>query len=207
MDLYPETSPIDAAAATLRAIWAEMLCRFGLFGVEPSRYVATGRWCSAIFRKMDQLLARYQAGKLRVYAMKRVVAPGRKIINKPGMRMPRKFAWLVATGTHHAMGYGSQIQYAVLARPEMVELLENCPQAKRILRPLLRALAVALPWTVDKPRAERPRKPRKPRPKPEAFKHPLPRGILAQARRDKALEKAIKARDELVAKMGHVRRG
>jgi len=63
-------------------------------------------------------------------------------------------------------------------------LMEAAPQAKRMLRPLCRALAIELPWTVASPRVPQPRKPRKPRPKPESFKIPLPRGVLTWARRE-----------------------
>ncbi len=184
-----------------------MLRQFGMFGVQPARQMATANWLSAKFRQFGDLLARYQAGKLRRYAAPRMVTPGRTIVNKPAMRMPRQWAWLVITGKHHAAVYGSQLQYCVLARPEVAELLEISPQARRILRPLCRALAVELPWTVDKPRAKRPRKPRKPRPKPEPFRHQLPRGVLSAVRRHKALDKAIKARDALVLQMAQGRRG
>ena len=87
----------------------------------------------------------------------------------------------------------------------MTAMLESSEQAQRILRPLCRALAIELPWAVDKPRAERPRKPRKPRPKPEPFKHPLPRGMLARARKYRELDEAIKLKHELVSKMAQTR--
>ena len=86
-----------------------------------------------------------------------------------------------------------------------VMIVDDEPQARRVLRPLCRALAVEFPWTVDQPRAERPPKPRKPRPKPEPFRIPLPRGMLARARKYKDLDEAIKARDELVLKMAKTR--
>jgi hypothetical protein len=162
-----------------------MLARFGLFGVAPERQVVTANWCGAIFRRFDELLARYRAGKLRRCLVQRVVPPGRKIINKPAVRMPRKWAWLVLTGKHHAVAYGAQLQ-DVLNAPEMAALLEVSPQARRILRPLCRALAVELPWTVDTAPAERGasrRRRYKPRVKPEPFRIPLPRGVLSAARR------------------------
>jgi hypothetical protein len=164
-----------------------MLRGFGLLGVEAARQIATANWCSAIFRRFDGLVSRYRAGRLRGISTPRVVTPGRKVVNKSVIRMPRKFAWLVMTGKHHAAGYGAKLQ-TVLNTPEMAELLAASAQARRILRPLCRALAVELPWTVDTPRAERPRRPRKPRPKPEPFKIPLPRGALTWARRERALE-------------------
>jgi hypothetical protein len=97
--------------------------------------------------------------------------------------LPRKFGWLVQAGGYQAAGYGLQLQ-TLLNAPEMVELLAESAQARRILRPLCRALAVELPWVVDKPRAEiKPRR-RQPRPKPEPFRIPLPRGALSWARRE-----------------------
>ena len=95
----------------------------------------------------------------------------------------------MVAGKHQAVGYGSQLQH-LLGEPEMAALLEASPQARRVLRPLLRALAVELPWTLTPPRPSQPRKPRKPRPQPEPFKIPLPRGVITWARREKALEKA-----------------
>jgi hypothetical protein len=185
MEQTPAQSALNTAAATLRMIWAAMFARFGMFGVEPVRQGATANWCAAIFRRIDALLARYQAGTLRSLAAARVVQPGRKIVNQPALRMPRKWAWLVITGKHHAVVYGLQLQQ-VLAQPDMAELLEVSAQARRILRPLCRALAVDLPWVADKVAAERGvtrRRTRKPRAKPEPFRIPLPRGVLTAARR------------------------
>jgi hypothetical protein len=204
MDHPPSQSALETSAAMLGRIWGEMFRRFGLFGVQPALQMATVNWCSTKFRQFGALLARYQAGKLRICTTPRVVTPGRKIVNKLGVRMTRKWGWLVLTGKHHAAGYGSQIQH-VLVQPEMAELLEYSAQARRIMRPLCRALSVELPWTVDKPRAVRPHMPRKPRPKPKPFRIPLPRGVLAWARRDRALDKAIKARDALVVQMAQAR--
>jgi hypothetical protein len=89
---------------------------------------------------------------------------------------------LVRAGGHDAACVGLQLQ-AVLAAPEMTELLAVSPQAGRILRPLCRALALELPAT--SPRAcehTRPRM-RKPRVTPEPFRIPLPRSVLTAARR------------------------
>ncbi len=184
-----------------------MLVRFGRCGVAPERQRVTANWCSAIFRRLDALLTRYQAGKLRHCDMPRVVPPGRKIVNNSAIRMPRKWAWLVLTGAHQAAGYGSQIQH-VLSAPEMAELLQQSAQARRILRPLCRALAIELPWTVDKPRAERGvTRRRKPRARPEPFWPPLPRGVITWARREKGLETAIKLKKQLVLQMAQKRGG
>ncbi len=176
------SSALEIAAATLRGIWAAMLSRFGGLGVAAERQMVTANWVSAIFQRFDALLLRYQAGKLRRVLSPRVLTTGRKAAKQPESRMPRRFGWLVRSGAHHAAAYGTQVQH-VLSGPEMAELLATSPQAMRILRPLLRALAVELPWTVDKPRTPRQRRPRKPRPKPEPFRIPLPRGVLSAARR------------------------
>jgi hypothetical protein len=137
---------------------------------------------SGTFSRIERMLVRYRTGKLRPVSVPRVLMPGRKILNRPATRMPRRYGWLVLAGKHHAACYGTQLQ-ALLDTPEMAGLLEVSPQAKRILRPLLRALAVALPWVVDTPRAERSPRVRRPRRKPEPFRIALPRGVLAAARR------------------------
>ncbi len=103
--------------------------------------------------------------------------------------MPRKFGWLLDAGKHNAAYFTNQFN-DLLTTPEMVALLEAAPQAKRMLRPLCRALAVDLPWTVAPPRPPRPTQPRKPRPKPEPFRTKLPRGVITWARREKRLERA-----------------
>ncbi len=165
-----------------------MLVRFGAFGVEPSRQMVTANWCSAIFRNIDALLARHVAGKLRRSVAPRVVTTRRKSVNQPAFRMPRKWAWLVRTGKHHAAVYGSQLQH-VLRQPEMAALLEESAQARRILRPLCRALAVELPGLASPsrraardPDAIKTRRIRR-RVAPEPFRIPLPRGVLSAARR------------------------
>jgi len=98
-----------------------------------------------------------------------------------------RFGWLVQAGKHQAAAFGLQLQ-TVLTTPEMSKLLAASPQARRILRPLCRALAVELPGISEPPRTRadgaRPKRPRKPRPKPEPFKIPLPRGVLSWARRE-----------------------
>jgi hypothetical protein len=96
--------------------------------------------------------------------------------------LPRRFGWLVKAGTHEAAIVGLKM-VAVLSTPEMAEMLASSEQARRVLRPLCRALAVELPWTVDKVRVEGTPRRRKPRVKPEPFRIPLPRGVLSAARR------------------------
>ena len=99
--------------------------------------------------------------------------------------LPRRFGWLLQAGGHQAACVGLQLR-AVLNAPELVELLAASPQASRILRPLCRALAIELPWTVTPAKIRStttPRK-RKPRAQPEPFRIPFPRGVLTAARKE-----------------------
>ena len=99
---------------------------------------------------------------------------------------PRRFGWLVALGGYHAAGHGSQLR-ALLDRPEMVALLAASPAAGRALRPLCRALGIEAsvyrPGFVPKVRVPRVRKPRAKRAPVDWGRIPLPRGVLAAAKR------------------------
>ena len=178
----------DMVSANLRLVLSALLRVFGDW-VEPQFGQAMYRRISGALGKIERMLVRFRAGKLRVATTCRAAAEQPRRHRKPAVRMPRTFGWLLLKGKHHAAGYGAQLQ-TVLNTPEMLALLEASPQARRVLRPLCRALAVELPWTVTPPRPPRLRKPRAARPKPEKFKIPLPRGVITWARREKALENA-----------------
>lgn len=108
------------------------------------------------------------------------------------------FGWLVKMAGWQAAGYGSQLR-AVLETPEMVALLEASPQAGRMLRPICRMLAVETSLLRLPARAKRlvavdgtaadavagsdgvARK--RLRKIVEPWRIPLPRGVLAAARR------------------------
>ena len=49
--------------------------------------------------------------------------------------LPRRFGWLVHLVGYQAAGHGSQLAH-LLGDPEMVALVRDVPQARRILRPL-----------------------------------------------------------------------
>ena len=182
----PET---DAITASLRAILRGILSVLGMWKLDLTLQRPAYHLVTRTFLRIERLLVRYRAGRLWRRSP-RVGEPGKRACEAArGPALPRKFAWLVEAGKHQAVCYGLQLQH-LLRDPEMVALLEAAPQAKRILRPLLRALAVDLPWTVTPPRPPKPRKPRQPRPKPEPFRIPLPRGVVTWARREKALENA-----------------
>ena len=194
MDPSPTTT--DTIAAKLRMILFGLRAVLGLWQLDAALVVRVSAQAGRAFGRIERMLARFRAGKLRTGA----TFPNRKApeaTNPRASALPRKFGWLVIAGKHQAAGYASQLQH-LMAEPEMAELLEASPQARRVLRPLCRALAIELTWTVTPPR---PRKPRKPRPKPAPYRWPYPRGAVSAARRYKALEKAKDRVRELAAEM------
>ena len=60
----------------------------------------------------------------------------------PAIVLPRRFGWLVHLVGYQAAGHGSQLAH-LLSDPEMVALVRDVPQARRILKPLCRMLGVA----------------------------------------------------------------
>ena len=57
--------------------------------------------------------------------------------------LPRRFGWLVHLVGYQAAGHGSQLAH-LLTDPEMVALVRDVPQARRILAPLCLMLGVAV---------------------------------------------------------------
>ena len=188
MELSPTQSAPDITAS-LRLILRGLLASLGMWRLEPARASVAYNRISATFRRIERMLLRFRAGRIWRVTQRAVTGRRGGATAGRGPALPRRFGWLVIAGKHEAACYGSQLQ-TVLNTPEMSALLEASPQARRVLRPLCRALAVELPWTVTPPRPPRPRKPRAARPKPEPFKIPLPRGVITWARREKALENA-----------------
>jgi hypothetical protein len=182
MDSGPALSPVEAISANLRMILRGLLVALGAWRLEPALGLVLYARIGRNFGQIERLLVRYYAGRLRRYLKPRANGPRRcGGLAGCGPALPRKFGWLVVMGGSEAVCYGSQLQH-VLNTPVMAELLAASPQAVRILRPLCRALAMELPWTVAEPRARKPRV-RKPRQAPEPFRIPLPRGVLTAARR------------------------
>jgi hypothetical protein len=132
------------------------------------------------------MLVRFQAGRLR--QMKRVGAAKRRQAARRVaiVRLPRRFGWLVQAGGSEAVCFGSQLQM-MLNTPEMCEMLAASAQARRILRPLCRALALEVPMVSATPAVadsgDTRRRKVRPRIKPEPFRIPFPRGVLSAARR------------------------
>ena len=59
----------------------------------------------------------------------------------PAIVLPRRFGWLVHLVGYQAAGHGSQLAH-LLGDPQMVALVRDVPQARRILAPLCRMLGV-----------------------------------------------------------------
>ncbi len=157
------------------------------------------RRLGGICGQMERLAARFQAGRLwrvpaRAVAAEKVEAEAKlRAVALPVW--PRRFGWLVRLASYHAASYGSQLR-VILGQPEMVALLRAAPQAARILRPVCRMLAVdarllrprpegaaeVVPADVVEVVRARVRK-RVVRAPVDWGRIPLPRGVLAAARR------------------------
>jgi len=95
--------------------------------------------------KLQRLLARFLAGRLRVVSRDQGVAvsraPTEKVPRVPTAKLPRSFAWLCVMVPYEAAGFASQLR-VVLAEPEMQGLLAASSQARRVLAPLGRMLGI-----------------------------------------------------------------
>ena len=184
----PRIAP-ETVSATLRMILRGLMAALGGFGLDAMRGVILYRRIGLVAGRIERMLARFRAGRLwRVVERERAQGRCGRLAGR-GPALPRRFGWLVQAGGHRAAGFGAQLR-AVLAAPEMVELLAASPQAARLLRPLCRALAVELPGCVAQPRqpatagSERTTVRRRTRAASEDFRIPLPRGALSAARRE-----------------------
>ena len=194
MDVNSLQSAPDITAR-LRVILAGLRSLMGTWGLERQLAILLYNRTGRMFARFERMLVRFRAGKLRM-GTRRENAPRRSGATAGrGPALPRKFGWIVGPGGYRAMGYRSQLVHLLTTEPEMVAMLESYPQARNVLRPLLRALGVdEISWVPTPPRPPKPRMPRKPRPKPEPFRIKLPRGVISWARREKRLERA---REEL----------
>ena len=193
MDLNQSQSAPDITAR-LRMILAGLRAVMGMWGLDGALVIVLSNRTGRIFGQIERMLARFRAGKLRRMPVREAGQTRSRGVAGRGPALPRTFGWMVKAGKYQAVAYRSQLEHLLRTEPEMAAMLEASPQARRVMRPLLRALAIELPWTVTPPRAPRLRKSRKPRPKPETFKIALPRGVITWARREKRLERA---REEL----------
>jgi len=191
-----ESPALPYPALSVSTVVAAVRARVGDWGLAGLLDVAlamlTYRRIGRIGQRIERLLVRFRAGTLwrmpeRTGVFRAVAAAGgRRVV--PGLVLPCRFGWLVRAAAWRAAVYGGQLQ-AVLEQPEMVELLKAAPQAGRILRPLCRMLlvdtALLRPGVVVEPPAPKVAKVRvrKPRAKVDWGRIPLPRGMLAAAKR------------------------
>jgi hypothetical protein len=135
------------------------------------------------------LVARVQAGVVgrRVVGRRGVSGVGRAVSVRV---LPRRFGWLLGLVPNEAACFGGQVR-TVLEEPEMVAVLMASPQARRILAPLCRMLgieaSVLSPGVVVAPVVARVvvlvKRVRVARAPVDFGRIPLPRGVLAAARR------------------------
>lgn len=189
---------------------------FLIFGLDGRFAMITGALCRAVaaclgrlegpmivlvwqrVRRVEMLMlalaervrsGRYRGGRTRPsVARDAEVAPGDATtrLGSAWGRLPRRFGWLVRLAPFEVGGYASQLA-CVLAEPEMLALMRDVPQARRIMRPLLRMLGLrdvaGEPVSASvAPVAVRQRV-RAARVAVDFGRIPLPRGVLAAARR------------------------
>ena len=182
MDAAPARTAPETVSANLRTILGGLLAAIGGWGVDAMRALRLYRRIGGLAGRIERMLIRFRAGRL--WRVER--RAGRLgAIRQANGALPRRFGWLVQAGGHRAASFGSQLQ-AVLNAPEIGALLAASPQAGRLLRPLCRALAVEMPSSrqTATPGRARPIRRRRTRAEPEPFRIPLPRGVLAAARRE-----------------------
>jgi hypothetical protein len=94
-----------------------------------------------ILMLMERVRSGRQRGGWNLVAPAPVAGGLRRAAARPAMVLPRRFGWLVDLVGHEAAGCGSQLAH-LLTDPEMVALVADVPQARRILAPLCRMLGV-----------------------------------------------------------------
>ena len=124
------------------------------------------------------------------------LSPPERPAEKPELRLPRKFGWLVHGLTPFAESYRCEAAgcragvLSLLEDPQMLALIQTAPQAGRILRPLCHMLGIKPPPILKLP--PRPGRPRKPKTAAPA----------ALARVEKPREKPITRRPNLAIPPG-----
>jgi len=170
-----ETVPVaDRLAMTLDGLCRAVAARIapGMAGWVLQVAVIRMVWIRIrrIEGRLQRLLARFQAGQLRVWTEARsgraggggrCESPTAKPPRTPTAKLPRRFGWLMVLVPYQAAGYASQLRH-LLEDPEMIAFLQASAQARRVLRPLGWMLgieaellapvtAVAVPVMVDAP--------------------------------------------------------
>ncbi len=173
----------DTVTASLRMILHGLRAVLEACGLDAALGIVLYRRIGTTLGRIERMLVRFRAGRLWTLPQ-RGAAARRTGCGASGARVPRRFGWLVQAGGYQAAGFGSQLQ-ALLNEPDMAGLLAASPQARRVLRPLCRALAVGLPGSLAKsPSAKSVSvRQRRTRVLPEPSRIRLPRGVMTAARR------------------------
>ena len=169
-----ESSASSSAYQGLSVVLRTLMVAVGAWGgrglLRPVLTLLLWGRVSRIRVRMERLVARFEAGRLRSVWPRPVPAPtaaglmggaaapdstgcgvvadglgvlgGGRARRPTGRVWPGRFGWLVRMASWQAAGYGSQLR-TVLETPEMVALLIAAPQAVAILRPLCRALGIS----------------------------------------------------------------
>jgi hypothetical protein len=182
-------SPFQVFATALRT---------ALFGWAPrgvlslALMVLVHRRLGVVFGRLERLMVRFQAGKLVRRVVSPVVVARERVLGfvPPVNFWPGRTGWLLdAMGDqrHQAAWFSGALE-TFLREPAWVALLAAAPQALRLLRPVCRMLAVDPSVldtglvVVEKPVQARVRV----KVAPVDFgRIPLPRGVLAWARRER----------------------
>ena len=184
-------SPSLSLAELIRGLRGSVAAWGGLGWLSLPLVLLLYRRLGEIGRRMEGLASRFAAGRVRRRTARAAAAPatdrgGRRPV---GRIWPRRFGWLVTAAGWQAAGYGSQLR-AALETPEMVALLAAVPQARRVLRPLCRMLAVEIallrPGVVVVGEAaveEKAARVRKARAPLDLGRVPIPRGVRSEMRR------------------------
>ena len=190
-------SPLLTLAAVLRSVRGQIGNWHAMGFFSSVLMFLVHRRIVQILGRIERLVERYQAGTLRrvpgrvAGSVALDVAVTERVRASPVDRLPHKFGWLVWAAGWRASCYGGQLQTA-LHMPEVVELLRAAPQVARILGPVCRMLAidprylqpgVFVGYVPPEAKAPAKKRVRKPRAKVDWGRIPLPRGMLAAARR------------------------
>ena len=186
-------SAMDRFTTSLDGLWRAVVAR-SVRGILAGPLILL-IWCRVrrISVALQALALRVQAGRgTRRFLGRRASARPAGVVGQAGgMRgLPRRVGWLLSLVPYEAACFAGQVQ-TVLGEPEMVALLAVSPQARRILAPLCGMLGldrgVLTPGVVAAPVARRGgavvRRVRVARVPLDLGRIPLPRGVLAAARR------------------------
>ncbi len=191
MHVDPSPSPFEALSLVLGGL------RTGVAGWHRRLDRAVLMLCwgtiSRLIGRFERLSARFVAGGVMTRAVVAGVSRAAPVgLVRVARVWPGRFGWLVRAVGWQAAGFGLQVAHQ-LARPEMVALLVASAQARRLLRPVCRMLAVDMrllrpAGVVEVVRPARVRAEVAPVVVVEASRIPLPRGVLAWARAERRRE-------------------